>query len=140
MAQDVTTLKNKITSALDFLPPESLRLLRGFVAFLRSRAEQSAPQGRIVKLGGLWAGTPEITEEDIAEARREMWGHFGEREKVYVADTHSLIWHLQRIHGSRPRGACFSHRLTMEEHLKARTAFIARSVARASSLVANSPG
>ena len=77
MAQDVATLKAEITSALDFLPPESMKLLRDFVAFLRSRSGQTASQeGRIVKLGGLWAGTPEITEEDIAEARREMWGNF----------------------------------------------------------------
>ncbi len=80
MVQDVTMLKIEITSALDFLSPESLRLLREFVAFLRSRVKQPASQERIVKLGGLWAGTSEITEEDIAEARREMWGHFGERE------------------------------------------------------------
>jgi len=77
MAHDVAMLKVEITSALDFLPPESLRLLREFVTFLRSRAGQPVPHGRIVRLGGLWAGTPEITEEDIAEARREMWGRFG---------------------------------------------------------------
>ncbi len=35
---------------------------------------------RLVKLGGLWKGTPEITEEDILQARRAMWGKFGERE------------------------------------------------------------
>lgn len=32
---------------------------------------------RTVKLGGLWAGTPEITERDIEEARTLAWGHFG---------------------------------------------------------------
>jgi predicted nucleic acid-binding protein len=40
MTQDVATLKAEIISALDFLPPENLRLLREFVAFLRSRDEQ----------------------------------------------------------------------------------------------------
>jgi hypothetical protein len=30
-------------------------------------------------LGGLWKGV-EFSEEDIAEARREMWGTFGEKE------------------------------------------------------------
>jgi len=80
MAQDVAMLKVEIISTLDLLPPESLRLLGEFVAFLRSRVKQPASQERIVKLGGLWAGTPEITEEDIAEARHEMWGRFGERE------------------------------------------------------------
>jgi len=78
MTQDVATLKAEIISALDLLPPENLRLLREFVAFLRSRDEQPAPQGRIVKLGGLWAGTPEITEEEITAARREAWAGLGE--------------------------------------------------------------
>ena len=32
-------------------------------------------------MGGLWKGV-EITESDIAEARKEMWGNFGERIKV----------------------------------------------------------
>lgn len=34
-------------------------------------------RGKIVKLGGLWEGI-DITEEDIAQARREMWGKFGQ--------------------------------------------------------------
>ena len=73
MAQDVMTLKAEIIPALDLLPPDDLRLLRDFVAFLRSRVEQPASRERVVKLGGLWAGTPEITEEDITAARREAW-------------------------------------------------------------------
>jgi hypothetical protein len=32
-----------------------------------------------VALGGLWAGVT-ITDEDIAEVRREMWGRFGADE------------------------------------------------------------
>ncbi len=35
---------------------------------------------RIVKLGGLWNGTREITEEDILTARKAMWGKVGELE------------------------------------------------------------
>jgi len=77
MAQDVATLKVEITSALDFLPPESLRLLREFVAFLRSRVEEHAPQERIVKLGGLWEGYT-FTEEEITTTRREAWAGLGE--------------------------------------------------------------
>lgn len=77
MAQDIATLKAEITSALDFLPPESLRLLREFVAFLRSRTGQPAPQDRIVKLGGLWEGYT-FTEEEITAARREAWAGLGE--------------------------------------------------------------
>ena len=70
MSQEMAMLKVEITSALDFLPPESLRLLREFVAFLRSRAGQAAPQeGRIVKLGGLWEGYT-FTEEEIEDIRK----------------------------------------------------------------------
>ncbi len=81
MTRDVAMLKLEITSALDLLPPDSLRLLRDFVAFLRSQVEQPIPQERVVKMGGLWADTPEITEEDIAEARQEMWSNFGKWEE-----------------------------------------------------------
>ncbi|MDH7487203.1 MAG: hypothetical protein QHJ81_13115 [Anaerolineae bacterium] len=77
MAQDVATLKAEIISALDILPPESLRLLREFVAFLRSQVRQPAPQERVVKLGGLWDGYT-FTEEEITAARREAWAGLGE--------------------------------------------------------------
>ena len=77
MAQNVMTLKAEIVSALDLLPPESLRLLREFVAFLRSRVKQLATQERIVRLGGLWEGYT-FTEEEITTARREAWAGLGE--------------------------------------------------------------
>ncbi len=77
MAQDTAILKAEITSALDILPPESLRLLREFVVFLRSRVKQPAPQERVVKLGGLWEGYT-FTEEEITAARREAWTGLGE--------------------------------------------------------------
>lgn len=32
---------------------------------------------RVVKLGGLWAETPEITEKDIELTRKAMWGDLG---------------------------------------------------------------
>ena len=44
------------------------------------RSSRITSAKRIVKLGGLWAGTPEITEQDIAEARRDMWGRLGDRD------------------------------------------------------------
>ena len=77
MAQDAAMLKLEITSALDFLPPDSLRLLRDFVAFLRSRVAQPVSQERIVKLGGLWKGYT-FTEEEITAARQEVWSSLGE--------------------------------------------------------------
>jgi len=66
------TIKAKIIPALDILPPESLRLLRDFVAFLRSRVEQPASRERVVKLGELWEGYT-FTEEEITAARQEVW-------------------------------------------------------------------
>jgi len=41
-----------------------------FVQFLRQRSAESRPQ---VTLRGLWNGV-HITEDDIDEARQEMWG------------------------------------------------------------------
>ena len=40
MAQDAQRLKAEIISALDFLSPDSLRLLVNFVSFLRTNAAQ----------------------------------------------------------------------------------------------------
>ena len=40
MTQDQQNLKTEITSALDFLPLDSLRLLSKFVTFLRSNVGQ----------------------------------------------------------------------------------------------------
>ena len=76
MAYDVSVLKSEITGTLDLLPPESIQLLHEFVAFLRLRSESVELSGPHVRLGGLWKGTPEVTVEDIAEVRREMWGSF----------------------------------------------------------------
>ncbi len=79
MTQQVQTLKTKIMVALDRLPAESLELLFEFVTILQNRAKQAPSQPNIIKLGGLWAGSPEITTEDLAETRHEMWAGFGER-------------------------------------------------------------
>ncbi|QTA88276.1 hypothetical protein [Desulfonema magnum] len=78
--QEQQALKAEIISSLDFLPTDSLRLLAEFTTFLQSKFGRANTQRQIVRLGGLWADTPEITAEDIAEARHEMWGKFGENE------------------------------------------------------------
>jgi hypothetical protein len=75
--QEQQILKAEIISSLDFLPADSLKLLAEFATFLQAKSD---PRRRIVRLGGLWAGTPEITTENIADARQEMWGKFGENE------------------------------------------------------------
>jgi hypothetical protein len=47
-------------------------------ALLSELAEDSSEDIVPVSLKGIWAGVV-ITEADIAEARKEMWGNFGER-------------------------------------------------------------
>ncbi len=76
--------KQQLYKTIDELPPESLSEVAQFLEFLKFKQArgQAIPQKRIVKLGGLWKDQPEITEEDIAEARREMWGKFGERDDL----------------------------------------------------------
>ncbi len=71
-------LKTSILSSLDELPAASLETLAEFTAFLRAKSSQTGPG--IVQLRGLWKKAPKITEEDIAEARREMWASFGDQD------------------------------------------------------------
>ena len=71
-------IKRKIIMALDTLPAESLELLLEIVTFLQHSVRQApAASRKLIKLGGLWAGSPEITTDDIAEIRRELWAGFG---------------------------------------------------------------
>lgn len=51
-------------------------VLLGLEDYERLNAEGA--RGKIVKLGGLWKDSPEITEEDITQARHEMWGRLGD--------------------------------------------------------------
>lgn len=76
---NVAVLKATILSSLDSLPAASLETLAELAAFLRAKSRpQTKP--KVVQLRGLWLRTPAITEDDIAQARREMWGSLGDRE------------------------------------------------------------
>ncbi|HLE30622.1 MAG TPA: hypothetical protein VI793_21040 [Anaerolineales bacterium] len=76
MANRLVT-KEDILRVLESLPSDSLAEVQLFAEFLLSRVmDQAAPPRRLAQLGGLWKGLPPITEADIAEARREMWGRF----------------------------------------------------------------
>lgn len=79
--ETVEEKKEKIHQLVDSLPPERLDAAEILMEQLQREARVSVKDGKlIVRLGGLWKGV-EITEEDIAEARREMWGRLGEDEK-----------------------------------------------------------
>jgi hypothetical protein len=64
--------KEQIIHALDELSPESLREVQQFLEFLRFKRQDRAREPAIA-VGGLLDGY-RFTEEDIAQARCEMWG------------------------------------------------------------------
>ena len=74
------TLKQKqakLHQLVDRLPRERLEVAAALLASLRDDTRVSVTQhGRtIVRLGGLWEQQGvAITETDITEARRELWG------------------------------------------------------------------
>ncbi len=56
------------------LPPDRQQEVLDFVEFLERK---SAPPQPLRSLYGLWANLGiDITEQDLEEARREMWGAF----------------------------------------------------------------
>jgi hypothetical protein len=63
--------KEQIIHALDELSPESLREVQQFLEFLRFKRQDRAREPAIA-VGGLLDGY-RFTEEDIAQARCEMW-------------------------------------------------------------------
>ena len=82
MANSKAILKAHINALLDTLPEEALAEVMSFVEFQRFKlmpSESPSPPYLPTPMGGLWKGT-RITAEDIAEARREMWGRFADDE------------------------------------------------------------
>ena len=69
-------LKEQVVAVLDTLPEETLAEVATFLEYLQYKLDQHPPQQtpyKPVALGGLWEGVA-ITDEDIIEVRREMWG------------------------------------------------------------------
>jgi mRNA-degrading endonuclease RelE of RelBE toxin-antitoxin system len=68
------TIEQQVLEKLQDLPPEKQKEVLDFVDFLK---EKTSPEKPRRSLRGLWADLNiNITEEDIAQARREMWGNF----------------------------------------------------------------
>ena len=56
------------------LPPDKQKEVLEYVESLQ---DESKPSKQMISAEGLWANDGfDITEQDIAEARREMWGNF----------------------------------------------------------------
>ena len=66
------SLEEMVIEYLRGLPVDKQHEVLDFVRFLRHRAVAPRPPQ---SLKGLWSGV-RITEEDIAEGRREMWENF----------------------------------------------------------------
>ena len=68
------TIEKQVLERLRDLPPEKQKEVLDFVDSLKAKNGPNEPRR---SLRGLWADLNfQITEEDIAEARREMWGNF----------------------------------------------------------------
>ena len=80
-------LKQRVVTILDTFPEDTLTEIATFLDHLRYKLERYSVDTDVpssqqtpytpVALGGLWTGVT-ITDEDITEARREMWNSFGE--------------------------------------------------------------
>jgi len=68
------TLEEALELARQLSPVDKVRLIERIVPDIE-RELMAAPPTPRKSLRGLWRGL-DITEEDIAEARREMWGSF----------------------------------------------------------------
>ncbi len=76
------TLKRKIIGSLDKLPPEGLHEVETFLDYLRFKLNKTPSKTtpyRPVALGGQWKDEGP-SDQDIEEARKEMWQSFGKRE------------------------------------------------------------
>ena len=68
------TIEQAVVEKLRALPVEKQREVLDFVEFLHRKSVPKPPRR---SLKGLWADLKiDITEDDIAEVRREMWGNF----------------------------------------------------------------
>jgi len=72
----VRSLEEDVMARMRSLPPEKRKEVLDFVEFLAHQAANDSPKPR-KSLYGLWANLKvDVSPEDLAEARREMWGNF----------------------------------------------------------------
>jgi hypothetical protein len=70
------SIEQAVVERMKSLPPDKQQEVLDFVEFLQQKAN-GTPRRPRRSLMGLWADlNVKITEADIAEARREMWGNF----------------------------------------------------------------
>lgn len=69
---NIATIESILKLVSQLTATDKLALMESLVSLIRA---ELAPRTESVSLGGLWKGFS-ISEEDIAEARQEMWGNF----------------------------------------------------------------
>jgi hypothetical protein len=75
----IMTIEEAILEKIRLLPPEKQHEVLDFTELLRARTATKEPRE---PLRGLWKDLGvSVTEQDISEARREMWGN-SPRENV----------------------------------------------------------
>ncbi len=68
------TVEQAVLEKLRELPLERQQEVLNFVESLQQKSERKRPRRSLM---GLWADLDmRVTDEDIAEARHEMWGNF----------------------------------------------------------------
>jgi hypothetical protein len=69
-----SSLPDRVAQKLHSLPYEKQQEVLDFVEFLAQKSQPKRPRRNV---RGLWADLDiKVSDEDIAEARREMWGNF----------------------------------------------------------------
>ncbi|MEG3863722.1 DUF2281 domain-containing protein [Microcoleus sp. herbarium12] len=67
-------LEQAVLDKLRALPPDKQQQVLDFAEFLQHKI---IPKRPLKSVKGMWANLDiDITEEDIAQARKEMWGNF----------------------------------------------------------------
>ena len=70
------TIAEAVAKSVKSLPPEKQREVLDFVEFVKNRSALRR-RGALKSIRGLWKGMGiHVSEEDLRQARREMWGNF----------------------------------------------------------------
>jgi hypothetical protein len=76
IVSETVNIEQAVVEKLRVLPVEKQREVLDFAEFLQRKSVPQPPRRRHNPIGLCADLEVDITEEDIAEARREMWGNF----------------------------------------------------------------
>ncbi len=76
---EAMSVEEAVLEKLQCLPADKKQEVLNFVEFLLQKMPNSEKRQN---LKGLWKDNVNITEEDIAEARKEMWSNFGDEDNL----------------------------------------------------------